>query len=215
MISGRAGPVMRTRRDRRRASPPPATIRSRARRGPARAARRGWRREFACRYDARRARKDSAASESLVRSPASQSRREKTMTMAKRILVPLDGEERSEAIVPLVAAVARDAGATVRLLRVYPVPERVEGPHGRTVEYVDQAMERLTAEGREDLARDGARADRGDREGGRVLCRGRDRADRARPQPAAAPGEPRPRRACGPRDQRPDAGPQDGGLAAR
>ena len=48
------------------------------------------------------------------------------MTMAKRILVPLDGEERSEAIVPLVAAVARDAGATVRLLRVYPVPERVE-----------------------------------------------------------------------------------------
>jgi len=79
------------------------------------------------------------------------------MTMAKRILVPLDGEERSEAIVPLVAAVARHAGATVRLLRVYPVPERVEGAHGRTVEYVDQAMARLTAEGQEDLARDGAR----------------------------------------------------------
>src|SRR5256712_935161 len=74
----------------------------------------------------------------------------------KRILVPLDGDERSEAIVPLVAAVARDGGATVRLLRVYPVPERREGNHGRTVEYVDQAMSRLTAEGREDLARDEA-----------------------------------------------------------
>src|SRR2546427_10125377 len=75
----------------------------------------------------------------------------------KRILVPLDGDERSEAIVPLVAAVARDGGATGRLLRVYPVPERREGTHGRTVEYVDQAMSRLTAEGREDLARDEAR----------------------------------------------------------
>jgi nucleotide-binding universal stress UspA family protein len=74
-------------------------------------------------------------------------------TMAKRILVPLDGDERSEAIVPLVAAVARDGGATVRLLRVYPLPERREGAHGRTVEYVDQAMGRLTAEGRDDLAR--------------------------------------------------------------
>jgi nucleotide-binding universal stress UspA family protein len=76
---------------------------------------------------------------------------------AKRILVPLDGDERSEAIVPFVAAVASDGGATVRLLRVYPVPERREGSHGRTVEYVDQAMSRLTAEGRDDLARDEAR----------------------------------------------------------
>jgi nucleotide-binding universal stress UspA family protein len=73
--------------------------------------------------------------------------------LAKRILVPLDADERSEAIVPLVAAVARDSGATVRLLRVYPVPERLDGPHGRVVEYVDQAMQRLTAEGEEDLVR--------------------------------------------------------------
>ena len=72
---------------------------------------------------------------------------------AKRILVPL-GDEHAEAIVPLVASVARDGGATVRLLRVYPVPERREGPHGRTVEYVDQAMSRLTAEARDDFARD-------------------------------------------------------------
>lgn len=75
---------------------------------------------------------------------------------AKRILVPL-GDEHAEAIVPMVASVARDGGATVRLLRVYPVPERREGPHGRTVEYVDQAMSRLTAEARDDLARDEAR----------------------------------------------------------
>jgi nucleotide-binding universal stress UspA family protein len=72
---------------------------------------------------------------------------------AKRILVAMDGEH-AEAIVPVVASVARDAGATVRLVRVYPVPERREGPHGRTVEYVDQAMNRLTAEARDDLARD-------------------------------------------------------------
>ena len=76
---------------------------------------------------------------------------------AKRILVPLNGEEHSEAIVPLVAAVARDSGATVRLLRVYPVPERRDGAHGRTVEYVDQAMSRLTGEGRDAMARDEAR----------------------------------------------------------
>ncbi len=79
------------------------------------------------------------------------------MSIAKRILVPLDGDERSEAIVPLVAAVAGDAGATVRLLRIYPVPRLTEGTHGRVVEYADQAMSRLTAEGHDDLARDEAR----------------------------------------------------------
>jgi nucleotide-binding universal stress UspA family protein len=42
--------------------------------------------------------------------------------MAKRILVPVEMNERAEAIVPLVAALARDGGATVRLLNVQPVP---------------------------------------------------------------------------------------------
>jgi len=42
--------------------------------------------------------------------------------MAKRILVPVEMHERAEAIVPLVAALARDGGATVRLLNVQPVP---------------------------------------------------------------------------------------------
>jgi nucleotide-binding universal stress UspA family protein len=75
------------------------------------------------------------------------------MTRAKRILVPLDGTERSEAIVPMAAAVARDNGGSVRLLRVYPIPERIVGPHGQTLAYSDQEMARLTAEGKDDLAR--------------------------------------------------------------
>src|SRR5262245_16419181 len=74
-------------------------------------------------------------------------------TMAKRILAPIDGRERHEGIGPVVAALARDSGATVRLLRVFPVPERIVAEHGRTVAYVDQEMARLTAEGLDDLHR--------------------------------------------------------------
>jgi nucleotide-binding universal stress UspA family protein len=73
--------------------------------------------------------------------------------MTKRILAPMDGREPSEGIVPIVAALARDTGATVRLLRVVPVPDRVVTEYGRTVAYVDQEMARLTQEGLEDLAR--------------------------------------------------------------
>src|SRR5256712_13201360 len=102
--------------------------------------------------------RDSTRFESPGLSPASQSRRERMMTrLAKRILVPLDGDERSEAIVPLVAAVARDGGATGRLLRVYPIPQRGEGAHGRTIEYVHPAMARPTAQSVHDLARTQAR----------------------------------------------------------
>jgi nucleotide-binding universal stress UspA family protein len=42
--------------------------------------------------------------------------------MAKRILVPIGTNEHAEVIVPVVAALARDAGATVRLLNVQPLP---------------------------------------------------------------------------------------------
>ena len=73
--------------------------------------------------------------------------------MAKRILAPVGADERDETVLPVVAALARESGATVRLLRVFPVPERVVGTHGRTVAYVDQEMARLTAEGLEDLER--------------------------------------------------------------
>jgi universal stress protein A len=66
------------------------------------------------------------------------------MTMTtKRILVPLDGRERAEAVVPVVAALARDAGATVRLLRIFSVPSGVITPQGRMVATVDQEMARL------------------------------------------------------------------------
>ena len=51
----------------------------------------------------------------------------------------------------LVRGIARDQGSSVRLLRVLPVPELVVGPFGRTIAYVDQEMERLTAQGLSDL----------------------------------------------------------------
>jgi nucleotide-binding universal stress UspA family protein len=73
--------------------------------------------------------------------------------MPKRILVPLDGTESSEAIVPVVAALASGSGASLRLLHVAPVPETVVGSHGRVVAYVDQQMDRITAEGLRDLER--------------------------------------------------------------
>ena len=73
--------------------------------------------------------------------------------MAKRILVPIDAEERSESVVPVVAGLAHGAGSTVRLLRVFPVPEQVVTDSGRVIAYVDQEMSRLTAEGLGELAR--------------------------------------------------------------
>lgn len=73
------------------------------------------------------------------------------MRMAKRILVPLREREADEAIVPLVGAVARETGATIRLLRVFPVPQHVVGPYGRAIAYVDQEMDRLIRQGAVDL----------------------------------------------------------------
>jgi nucleotide-binding universal stress UspA family protein len=66
--------------------------------------------------------------------------------MAKRILVPLSGRERAEAVLPVVADLARSAGATVRLLRVAPYPQMRRGPYGRVIAYVDQETERLEGE---------------------------------------------------------------------
>jgi len=51
----------------------------------------------------------------------------------------------------VVRGVALDQGSIVRLLRVLPVPERVVGPYGRPIAYVDQEMQRLTAQGLEEL----------------------------------------------------------------
>jgi nucleotide-binding universal stress UspA family protein len=79
--------------------------------------------------------------------------------MAKRILAPIDVHERGETIIPIVAALAKGAGSAVRLLRVFPVPDRVIGSHGRTVAYSDQEMARLTAEGMSNLGRIEAQLD--------------------------------------------------------
>ena len=70
--------------------------------------------------------------------------------MAKRILIPV-ATTHDVGAVTVAGAFAREHGATVRLVRVVPVPERVVGPYGRTIAYVDQEMERLTAKGREEL----------------------------------------------------------------
>src|SRR5213594_89234 len=67
--------------------------------------------------------------------------------MAKRILVPLDRTQNSEAVLPLVYDLARGAGSTVRLLHVKPVPNNVVSESGRVVAYADQEMARLEAEG--------------------------------------------------------------------
>jgi nucleotide-binding universal stress UspA family protein len=75
------------------------------------------------------------------------------ITMPKRILVPLDARQEGDAIVPVVAAMARQSGGSVRLVRVSPLPERVVGPYGRTIAYSDQEMARVTAEGLDDLQR--------------------------------------------------------------
>ncbi|HEY7040966.1 MAG TPA: universal stress protein [Methylomirabilota bacterium] len=69
----------------------------------------------------------------------------------KRILVPLDGREPSEAAAMLAADLARASGGIVRLLQVYPVPEQRMSTLGRVVAYADQEMARLTGEGRDYL----------------------------------------------------------------
>ena len=66
--------------------------------------------------------------------------------MAKRILVPLDDNTEHEAILPLVADIARSAGATVRLLHVSPHPETVVTDEGHVIAYLDQEAARVRAE---------------------------------------------------------------------
>jgi nucleotide-binding universal stress UspA family protein len=70
---------------------------------------------------------------------------------AKRILAPIGGSEHSEDIVPVVAALARDSGATVRLLKVYPIPQRVVRDTGEVIAYADQEMAGLTSAGQDAL----------------------------------------------------------------
>jgi nucleotide-binding universal stress UspA family protein len=73
--------------------------------------------------------------------------------MAKRMLVPLDGTEETEAGLDLIADAARGGAATVRLLRVAPTPDNVRDLEGHTVVYVDQEGARLEAEAIDYLSR--------------------------------------------------------------
>ncbi len=66
--------------------------------------------------------------------------------MAKRILVPLDAAVHAESMVKTIGMLARDAGATVRLLHVAAMPETVVDENGRVLAYSDQEGERLEAE---------------------------------------------------------------------
>ena len=63
--------------------------------------------------------------------------------MAKRILVPLDRSDDAWATLPVVASMARDSGATVRLLHVAPVPSERVTSGGRVVAFASQEMERV------------------------------------------------------------------------
>ena len=63
--------------------------------------------------------------------------------MAKRILVPLDETTEHEAILPIVADLARASHARVRLLHVAPAPEAVVSDDGQVVAYIDQEAARL------------------------------------------------------------------------
>lgn len=65
--------------------------------------------------------------------------------MAKRMLVPLDHTMAAEAVVDLVADMAKGGGATVRLLYVAPVPDNVVSD-GKIVAYADQEGARLENE---------------------------------------------------------------------
>ena len=64
--------------------------------------------------------------------------------MAKRILVPLETSEQSESVLPLVADLARGAGATVRLLHVTPYFRTRFSEDSRVIDYAHQQEERAT-----------------------------------------------------------------------
>ena len=82
--------------------------------------------------------------------------------MAKRILVPLDGTEETEAGLDLIADAARGGGATVRLLHVAPPADNVYDLDGHVIAYADQEAARMTAEANDYLLRAAARVSRSD-----------------------------------------------------
>jgi nucleotide-binding universal stress UspA family protein len=71
-------------------------------------------------------------------------KRKEDEIMAKRILVPLDRTEHAEAVLPIVADIARSSGGSVRLINVARIPEQKFGDYGRVVAYESQEVERVT-----------------------------------------------------------------------
>jgi nucleotide-binding universal stress UspA family protein len=66
--------------------------------------------------------------------------------MAKRILIPLAEAVHAENMIDTIGTLARDAGATVRLLHVAPIPETIVDDDGRVLAYSDQEGSRLESE---------------------------------------------------------------------
>lgn len=71
--------------------------------------------------------------------------------MAKRILVPLSQVEPARSFLDAVAALARGAGATVRLLHVAAPTTNLVDLEGRVLAYADQETRRVEAEARDYL----------------------------------------------------------------
>ena len=67
----------------------------------------------------------------------------------RMVVVPLDGAAGSEAVLPAVTALARERGATVRLLRVVKAGTAVLGTDDRVAVYADQDSARLETEARD------------------------------------------------------------------
>ena len=72
--------------------------------------------------------------------------------MAKRIMIPVDREERAETVVGLVADLARASGATVRLVHVGPLPQTRTDAYGRVIAYQSQDFERIESVARARLS---------------------------------------------------------------
>jgi nucleotide-binding universal stress UspA family protein len=79
--------------------------------------------------------------------------RQRADDTGRLMVVPLDGSRGSEAMLPAVAAFARDWGATLRLLRVLPPVKEVRGDDDHVIAYVDQETTRVATEAREYLDR--------------------------------------------------------------
>jgi len=72
--------------------------------------------------------------------------------MAKRILIPVDREDRAEVVAGLVADLARSSGAAVRLVYVGPLPETRVDTYGRVIAYQSQDLERMESTARARLS---------------------------------------------------------------